>query len=121
MDEVDLRDDILEDWGALTPEQQDEFCAAVEELRRQSEPGVDGGDSGGVAEGLPSEEAWAALTARLGVDGDKMAALRLERDAALEREQSALEREQTAAMERDAALAELADLRSQLQKTPDPS
>jgi hypothetical protein len=62
------------------------------------------------------------------VDGDKMVALRLERDAALEREQTtaierdaALEREQTAAVERDAALAELADLRSQLQKTPDPS
>eukprot|EP01046_Picozoa_sp_COSAG06_P039371 COSAG06_NODE_4642_length_4072_cov_6.437956_2_plen_841_part_00 len=137
MDEVDLRDDILEDWGGLTPEQQDEFCTAVEQLRCQSEPGgVDGGDSGGVAVDSSSEDAWVTLTARLGLGGDETAALRKERDAALEREQATAKREQTTAVERDAALereqatanreqaalAELAELRSHLEKkSTDPS
>eukprot|EP01046_Picozoa_sp_COSAG06_P021229 COSAG06_NODE_1586_length_9011_cov_83.566652_3_plen_866_part_00 len=128
MDEADLRDDILEDWGGLTSEQQDEFCAAVEELRCQSEPGANGGDSGGVAERLPSEEAWVALTTQFGVDGDQVTTLRQERDVALEREQTtamerdaALEREQAALEREQAALAELAELRSRLEKTPDPS
>ncbi len=136
MDEVDLREDILEDGDlGLTPEQQDEFCAAVEELRRQSEPGGADGDSDGVAVDSSSEEAWVALTARLGLGGDETAALRLKLEAALEREQATAKREQAtarreqatakreqAALEREqAALAELAELRSRLEKTTDPS
>eukprot|EP01046_Picozoa_sp_COSAG06_P019346 COSAG06_NODE_1376_length_9648_cov_67.818096_3_plen_356_part_00 len=119
MDEADLREDILEDADlGLTPEQQGEFCAAVEELHHQPQKtGVDADSpsTGNTLVDLSSEGAWVALTARLGsaTRDDEVSALRQERDAALEERDDALERDK-------ASLAELAELRSRLEG-PSPS